>query len=360
MQNYFVVGSFCIFCEEWFLARLALFLLYFLSVWDEINVDFTLWGFSFNNALVYSGCTKGGTKMLKKFKMFGILLAVVLVAVACSGKDASPTSSSDSKKEASTVTEGMTGEIAVISREEGSGTRGAFVELVGVQKDKNDITTPEAIVQNNTEAVMTTVAGEKNAIGYISLGSLNDTVKVLKVDEVEATAKNVANASYKIARPFNIATKEEPKGVVLDFIQFILGDEGQAIAENKGYVKSPEKAAYTPGKDLKGEIAIAGSSSVTPLMEKLAEAYMEKNPDVKIQVNLSDSTTGMQSVKDGIADIGMASRDLKDSEKDLHKKVIAMDGIAVVVNKSNSMSSISMDVLKNIYLGKITDWKDVK
>ena len=299
--------------------------------------------------------------MLKKFKVFGILLAVLMLAVACGQNDAPASAGSEKESSAPAESvEGMKGEIAVISREEGSGTRGAFVELVGVEKNKNDATTPEAVVQNNTEAVITTVAGEKNAIGYISLGSLKDSVKAMKVDGVEATAENVANGSYKIARPFNIATNGEPEGIVKDFIAFILGDEGQEIVVEKGYVKSPEAKAYTAGSDLKGEIAIAGSSSVTPLMEKLAEAYMAKNPNVKIQVNLSDSTTGMQSVKDGIADIGMASRELKESEKDLTKNVIAMDGIAVVVNKANSMDSISMDVLQKIYLGEILDWEEVK
>ncbi len=299
--------------------------------------------------------------MFKKFKVFGILLAVLMLAVACGQNDARASSGSGKEASAPTETgEGMKGEIAVISREEGSGTRGAFVELVGVEKNKNDMTTPEAVVQNNTEAVITTVAGEKNAIGYISLGSLKDSVKAMKVDGVEATAENVADGSYKIARPFNIATNGEPEGIVKDFIAFILGDEGQEIVVEKGYVKSPEAKAYTAGSDLKGAIAIAGSSSVTPLMEKLAEAYMAKNPGVKIQVNLSDSTTGMQSVKDGIADIGMASRELKESEQDLTKNVISMDGIAVVVNKANSMDSISMDILQKIYLGEIVDWEEVK
>ena len=251
--------------------------------------------------------------------------------------------------------------ISVVSREEGSGTRGAFVELVKVEdKDGNDATSVEAVIQNNTEAVMTTVAGEKSAIGYISLGSLNDTVKALKVDDVEATAENVADGSYKIARPFNIVTKEEPTGAEADFIGFILSEEGQKIVEEEGYVKSPEAKDYTPDESASGSIAIAGSSSVTPIMEKLVEAYGKINPNVKIQVNMSDSTTGVQSVKDGIAQIGMASRELKESEQDLNKVVIAMDGIAVVVNKDNSLEGISLDSLKSVYLGEVENWEDVK
>lgn len=306
--------------------------------------------------------------MKGKFKFLGILLAVTLLFTAC-GKGGSDTESTEGAGNETTATEeasnkttgGMEGMISVVSREEGSGTRGAFVELVKVEdKDGNDATSVEAVIQNNTEAVMTTVAGEKSAIGYISLGSLNDTVKALKVDDVEATAENVADGSYKIARPFNIVTKEEPTGAEADFIGFILSEEGQKIVEEEGYVKSPEAKDYTPDESASGSIAIAGSSSVTPVMEKLVEAYKNVNANVKIQVNMSDSTTGVQSVKDGIAQIGMASRELKDSEKDLNKVVIAMDGIAVIVNKDNSLDSISMDNLKSVYLGEIENWEDVK
>lgn len=306
--------------------------------------------------------------MKGKFKFLGILLAVTLLFTAC-GKGGSDTESTEGAGNETTATEeasnettgGMEGMISVVSREEGSGTRGAFVELVKVEdKDGNDATSVEAVIQNNTEAVMTTVAGEKSAIGYISLGSLNDTVKALKIDDVEATAENVADGSYKIARPFNIVTKEEPTGAEADFIGFILSEEGQKIVEEEGYVKSPEAKDYTPDESASGSIAIAGSSSVTPVMEKLVEAYKNVNPNVKIQVNMSDSTTGVQSVKDGIAQIGMASRELKDSEKDLNKVVIAMDGIAVIVNKDNSLDSISMDNLKSVYLGEIENWEDVK
>ncbi len=306
--------------------------------------------------------------MKGKFKFLGILLAVTLLFTAC-GKGGSDTESTEGAGSETTATEeasnettgGMEGMISVVSREEGSGTRGAFVELVKVEdKDGNDATSVEAVIQNNTEAVMTTVSGEKSAIGYISLGSLNDTVKALKVDDVEATAENVANGSYKIARPFNIVTKEEPTGAEADFIGFILSEEGQKIVEEEGYVKSPEAKDYTPDESASGSIAIAGSSSVTPIMEKLVEAYGKINPNVKIQVNMSDSTTGVQSVKDGIAQIGMASRELKESEQDLNKVVIAMDGIAVVVNKDNSVENISLDNLKSVYLGEIENWEDVK
>ncbi len=310
--------------------------------------------------------------MKNKFKILGILMAVVLLFTACdkagtnngseesSGAATEATETSEQGSE-ETTGDGMTGEISVISREDGSGTRGAFVELVEViDADKNDMTTEEAVIQNNTEAVMTTVAGDKNSIGYISLGSLNDTVKALKVDGVEATPENVANNSYKIARPFNIVTKEEPQGAEADFIGFILSEDGQKVVEEEGYVKSPEAKEFTPDPNVSGDIAIAGSSSVTPVMEKLVEAYGKINPNVKIQVNMSDSTTGVQNAKEGVANIGMASRELKDSEKDLKKFVIAMDGIAVIVNKDSSVEEISLDSLKNIYLGELTKWEDVK
>ncbi|MDO5017950.1 MAG: substrate-binding domain-containing protein [Lagierella massiliensis] len=304
--------------------------------------------------------------MKSKFKILGILMAVVLLVTAC-GNGAETTDETEAAGE-TTATEqqddnasSMSGPISVISREEGSGTRGAFVELVGVEDaDGNDATSVEAVIQNNTEAVMTTVAGEDNAIGYISLGSLNDTVNALKVDDVEATAENVADGSYKIARPFNIVTDGEPEGAEADLIGFILSEEGQKIVEEEGYVKSPDAKEYTPEESVTGSITIAGSSSVTPVMEKLVEAYNKINPDVKIQVNMSDSTTGVQSVKDGIAQIGMASRELKESEQDLNKVVIAMDGIAVIVNKDSSVDNISMDSLKSIYLGEMENWEDVK
>lgn len=256
-------------------------------------------------------------------------------------------------------------EISVISREDGSGTRGAFIELFGIeQKDadgnKVDYTTDEAMITNSTSVMMTTVAGDEYAIGYISLGSLNDTVKALKIDGAEATADNIKNDTYKIARPFNIATKAEVNEVAADFISFILSSEGQKVVEESGYISTGEAAAFS-GTNPKGKIVVAGSSSVTPVMEKLKEAYLAVNPNAEIEIQESDSTTGMTSAMEGICDIGMASRELKDSEIEggLTPTVIAMDGIAVVVNNESDVVGLSSEDIKAIYTGEATVWSDV-
>ena len=250
--------------------------------------------------------------------------------------------------------------ITVVSREDGSGTRAAFVELVGIEDEKgNDITTEEAIIQNNTEAVMSTITGDKNAIGYISLGSLNDKVKALEIDGVEPSSENIKNNEYKISRPFNIVTKDDNE-VANEFIKFILSSNGQEIVEKEGYISSVENPQDYNITEIEGNLAISGSSSITPVMEKLVEAYKNINPNVSIQVNLSDSTTGVQSVIDGIAQIGMVSRELKDSEKSLNKTTIALDGIAVITNKENSANDISIKSLKDVYTEEITTWDDIK
>ena len=256
-------------------------------------------------------------------------------------------------------------EISVISREDGSGTRGAFIELFGIeQKDadgnKVDYTTEEAMITNNTSVMMTSVAGDEYAIGYISLGSLNDTVKALKIDGAEATADNIKNDTYKIARPFNIATKAEVNEVTKDFISFILSSEGQKVVEESGYISTGEPAAFS-GTNPKGKIVVAGSSSVTPVMEKLKEAYLAVNPNAEIEIQESDSTTGMTSAMEGICDIGMASRDLKDSEIEsgLVPTVIAMDGIAVIVNNESTVDELSSEDVKAIYTGEAIEWSDV-
>ena len=256
--------------------------------------------------------------------------------------------------------------ITVISREDGSGTRGAFVELVGIEEkdtagNKVDKTTKEAIIANATDVMMTQVSGNENAIGYISLGSLNNSVKAVKVDGVEATVDTVKNKTYKISRPFEIATKGEAKGVAADFISFILSKEGQEVITNNKYISIDENAKSFVSDNSEGKIVIAGSSSVTPVMEKLVEAYKAINPKATIEVQESDSTTGIKSTIEGIADIGMASRELKDSEKaELTPTTIAMDGIAVIVNKDNEITDLTSANIKSIYTEEITDWKDVK
>jgi phosphate transport system substrate-binding protein len=258
------------------------------------------------------------------------------------------------------------GAIDVVSREEGSGTRGAFIELFGVeQKDasgtKVDYTVSTAEISNSTDVVMTTVAGDENAIGYISLGSLNSTVKAVKIDGVEATAANVKNGTYKIARPFNIATKGTVSAAAQDFINFILSADGQKVVENNGYISEGNSGAFTSTK-ASGKIIVAGSSSVTPLMEKLKEAYLAINANATIEIQQSDSTTGMTSALQGVCDIGMASRELKDTEISggLTAQVIAKDGIAVIVNKKCSIDNLTKDQVKGIYTGTIKEWSEIK
>lgn len=257
--------------------------------------------------------------------------------------------------------------ISVLTREEGSGTRGAFIELLGIEEKnadgkKVDKTIDTAETTNSTSVMITTVHGNKAAIGYISLGSLDKSkVKALKVDGAEAAADNVKSGEYKVARPFNIATKGDATGVASDFIKFILSADGQAVVEKNGYISEGNTGAYKASGQ-KGKITIGGSSSVTPVMEKLKEAYVKVNPDVTVDVQQNDSSSGMKGAIDGIYDIGMASRDVKDSEKEagLNSIKIALDGIAVIVNKDNTLDSITSEQIKNIYTGSLTKWSEIK
>ena len=257
-------------------------------------------------------------------------------------------------------------EINVISREDGSGTRGAFIELFGIEQKnaegkKIDYTTDDCDITNSTSVMMTSVAGNDGAIGYISLGSMNDTVKALKIDGVEASVENIKNGTYKVARPFNIATKAEVSDAAADFIAFIMSAEGQAVIEENGYIAVVEEAPAFEGGKVSGKIVVAGSSSVTPVMEKLAEAYMALNPNVEIELQQSDSSSGMTSAIDGVCDIGMASRALKDSEIEagLVPMTIAMDGIAVIVSLDNPVDGLTTEQVRDIYMGEISDWSEV-
>ena len=257
-------------------------------------------------------------------------------------------------------------EINVISREDGSGTRGAFIELFGIEQNnaegkKIDYTTDDCDITNSTSVMMTSVAGNDCAIGYISLGSLNDTVKALAIDGTEASVENIKAGTYNIARPFNIATLTETSEAAQDFIAFIMSAEGQAVIEAKGYIAVVENAAAFEGGKASGKIVIAGSSSVTPVMEKLTEAYMAINGNVEIELQQSDSSSGMTSTRDGVCDIGMASRELKDSELEagLIPMTIAMDGIAVIVSNDNEVNGLTTEQVRDIYMGEITDWSDV-
>ena len=257
-------------------------------------------------------------------------------------------------------------EINVISREDGSGTRGAFIELFGIeQKDadgnKVDYTTDEADITNSTSVMMTSVSGNPSAIGYISLGSLNETVKALAIDGVAASVENIKAGAYTVARPFNIATKAEVSEAAQAFIDFILSAEGQAVIEANGYIAVVDDAPAFAGSSVEGKVVVAGSSSVTPVMEKLKEAYLAINPNAEIEVQQSDSSTGMNSAIEGVCDIGMASRAVKDSELEagLVSTTIAMDGIAVIVSNDNAAAGLTTDQVRAIYMGEITDWSEV-
>lgn len=292
-------------------------------------------------------------------KSVSLLLAGLMLCGAlagCSSNEPAATTGEETQGEAA----GASGAIHVVSREDGSGTRGAFVELTGVEDDNGDNTTVEAEIANRTDAVLTTVAGNEAAIGYISLGSLNDTVKAVTVDGVEATVENVKSGDYTLSRPFNIATKGEPTGVAADFINFIMSADGQAIVEEEGYIKVDDAAAAFTSDGSSGQIAVGGSSSVSPVMEKLKEAYEAINPNAQIELQTSDSTSGMTGAMDGTFAIGMASRELKDEEAaELTGTAIALDGIAVVVNPANTVENLTMDQIRSIYVGETTDWADV-
>lgn len=291
-------------------------------------------------------------KTVAAFLMMGMTM---MSLTACSG--------SQDLKTAEHVSQGA---VTVVSREDGSGTRGAFIELFGIEQkndagEKIDNTTEDAEITNSTSVMMTTIAGNKQAIGYVSLGSLNDTVKALTIDGAAASVENIKNGQYKIARPFNIAVKADVSDAAEDFIAFIMSEAGQSVVEENHYISQENQGTYTSA-NLSGKVIVAGSSSVTPVMEKLKEAYEALNPNVKIEVQQSDSTTGMTSAIEGICDIGMASRELKTSELDAGLKpiVIAMDGIAVIVNKENPVQELSSEQVKAIFTGEAAEWKDVQ
>lgn len=300
--------------------------------------------------------------MIKKITataLFGVL--AVSAFAGCGGASSSSNGSSDAGSDAAKFDASKT--ISVVTREEGSGTRDAFTELTGVLvKDgdnKTDNTTTSAVTINSTEAVITNVKDNEAAIGYISLGSLNDTVKALKIGGVEATADNVKSGDYAVSRPFNIAYKGELSDVAQDFVDYIMSSDGQKIVSDNGYVTVSENAAYS-GKKPSGKISVAGSSSVSPVMEKLAEAYQKVNTNAKVEIQTSDSSAGMQSAMGGTCDIGMASRDLKDEEKSALKvETIAKDGIAVIVNNANTCADLTLDQVKSIYTGETTVWSDI-
>lgn len=315
---------------------------------------------------------KGDLCEMKMKKLITVLSMVSMVAVAAAGcgngSDEAAADTTESKTESKTedTTEDTIADadITIVSREDGSGTRGAFIELFGIQEEvdgeKVDMTTEEAQITNSTSVMMTTVAGDEYAIGYISLGSLDESVKALKIDGAEATAENVKSGEYKVSRPFNIATKKDlDNEVAKDFINFIMSTEGQTVVEDNGYIAVEGTEAFE-GTQPSGKAVVGGSSSVAPVMEKLAEAYKAVNPNAEIELQTTDSTTGMTSAVDGSYDIGMASRELKEEESaELDAKVIATDGIAVIVNNNNALDELSSEQVKAIYTGEALTWDEV-
>ena len=260
---------------------------------------------------------------------------------------------------------GSSDKITVISREDGTGTRGAFIELTGIEEkdsngNKTDNTKKDALICKSTDVVLTQVSGDKNAIGYISFGSLNDTVKALKVEGVEPSTATIESGDYKIVRPFNIAVKDGLSDAAQDFENYILSSEGQDIIEKAGYIKIDKSAAAYASNNASGKVVVSGSSSVTPVMEKLAESYQKANTNVTVDVQQSDSSTGIKDAINGTSDIGMASRDISDDElsQGIKSVTIAQDAIAVIVNKDNAVEDITMDEIKAIYTGSKTTWSD--
>jgi phosphate transport system substrate-binding protein len=293
--------------------------------------------------------------MKKTTNIILLLAATVLTLTGCATNTSQPGGSTfDASKT-----------INVVSREDGSGTRGAFMELFGIELKgddgtKKDMTTKEAVIAKQTDVMMTNIAGDRYGIGYVSLGSLNDSVKAVQIDGVTASTENVKNGSYPVARPFNIATKGEPTGLAKDFIEFILSADGQAVVA-KSYIAIADNAPAYSGDRPSGKIVVAGSSSVTPIMEKLKEAYLQVNPNALIEIQQTDSSAGMMGAIDRTCDIGMASRELKDSELvELTATQIALDGIAVIVNNGNPVTMLTAEQVRAIFTGEIEEWNKVQ
>ena len=310
--------------------------------------------------------TQGASIKMKKKVLAAVLMGAMVFSMAACGSNGGNSEGGSSDSGSGSDASAPSGTISVLSREEGSGTRGAFVELFGVEEEnadgeKVDNTTVDAQVTNSTAVMMTGVAQDPQAIGYISLGSLDDSVKALKVDGAEASAENVKNGTYKVSRPFNIVTGDSLSDVAQDFVDYILSSDGQAIV-GEDYIPVDDAAEAYAGTSPEGTVVVAGSSSVSPVMEKLKEGYEAVNPNVSIEIQTSDSTTGVESTISGICDIGMASRELKDTEtsEGVTGTQIAIDGIAIIVNNENSMTDITSDQVKQIYTGEVTNWEDLQ
>ncbi|MBS6721460.1 MAG: substrate-binding domain-containing protein [Clostridiales bacterium] len=299
---------------------------------------------------------------MRKFFSTAVVVALSVACLAGCGNKAGE-GSTDAAGDAA----GASGAITVLSREDGSGTRGAFIELFGIEQEdesgeKVDMTTVDASITNSTAVMMSSVANDPNAIGYISLGSLDDSVKAVNIDGAAASVENVENGSYKVVRPFNIVVKEgNTNPAITDFTNYIMSAEGQAVVEEQGYIPVGEAPAYAADAAAEGNIVVGGSSSVSPVMEAIIEAYGEANPNVTVELQTTDSTTGVSSTVEGSYDIGMASREVKEDElaQGVVPTTIAQDGIAVIVNNDNAVSDLTSDQVKSIFTGETTDWADV-
>lgn len=312
--------------------------------------------------------------MKKGLKVTALLLALLLATLSLAAcgetktEDPAPTETTESTDATTESTEPalLTDQILVVTREDGSGTRSAFVELTGVLAEENgedvDKTVETANVSQGTNEVITFVSGAKAAIGYISLGSLNDTVKAVKIEGVEANPEDVKAGSYKISRPFNICYQEGSlSDVAKDFTTFIMSAEGQAVVDGSGYITVGDETPYAAAQQFpESKITIQGSTSVEPVMAKIAEAYKAVQPNVTIEIQANGSSAGVKAAMEGLSDIGMASRELKDEEKAVVAgQVIAVDGIAVIVNHENPVQDLTMEEVRQIFTGEAATWENI-
>lgn len=347
-----------------------MFVIYFLhkhlTIYNSLNTFLLLILYNIlvpkgKKYLVYQRSRKEENNMKLRNTVLAVLsLSAVLALASCGGDQTADTGDTQSAGSSFDSSSAFT----VVSREDGSGTRGAFTELFGIEEeDANgntaDLTTEEAIIANRTDVMLTNVAGDEYAIGYVSLGSLNDSVKAVDIDGAAATAENVQNGTYKVSRPFNIVTKDGLSDVAQDFINFIMSKEGQEICAGD-YIPVDAEAAAFAGTNPSGRVTVVGSSSVSPLMEELKEAYQAVNPSAEIEIQTNDSTSGVNGAIEGTCDIGMASRELSDSEaSQVTATAIAIDGIAVIVNSENPTDALTSQNVKDIFTGTITTWADI-
>lgn len=288
-------------------------------------------------------------------------LSLSLLLAACGGGGEEGSDSAGSENAGSSEFEASQ-HIHVVTREDGSGTRGAFVEIAGVVDDNgDDMTTPTATVQNSTNGVMQAVAGDVHSIGYISLGSLDDSVKAISVNDVEATPENVQSGDYEVARNFNVTYGQELSEQAQDFYDFFFSAQAQEVVEEEGYVASVSDPEEYEASDVSGDITVVGSTSVEPLMQRFSEVYGELNPNANIDITAPGSGAGITAAIDGTADIGMASRELDEDESSevMGTDAIAVDGIAVIGHNDNPTENLALEDVSGIYLGDITTWDEV-